>query len=224
MTPPAAIIFDCDGVLVDSETIALEVEMETLALHGMRYDPIVFRRRFLGMADAAFFAEIEADAHAQNITLPPSFRADLRTRVRAAFDDRLFEIAGAARAVAAVAQAKAVASSSSTAGLERKLKKTALWDAFAPHVYSADLVGHGKPAPDIFLHAAGALAAPPAGCIVLEDSVNGVLAARAAGMTAWGFIGGGHHDSGAADALRTAGAARILEDWAEAEVLFAAWR
>lgn len=224
MTPPAAIIFDCDGVLVDSEIIALEAELSLLAQHGVRFDPIAYRRRFLGTAQAAFFAMLAEDVAAQGRTLPPTFRDELKARVRAEIDARLAAVPGAAAAIAAVAQPKAVASSSTAAGLERKLKKTALWDAFAPHVYSADLVGHGKPAPDIFLHAAAALAIAPAACVALEDSVNGVLAARAAGMTAYGFIGGAHCDEAAGDALREAGAVDVLADWAEAETLFRQWR
>lgn len=224
MTPPAAIIFDCDGVLVDSEAIALEAELAALAQHGMQYDPIAYRRRFLGTAEAAFFAMLDEDAAARAITLPATFRSDLRRRIRDAFEERLNEVPGAARAIACVTQAKAVASSSSTAGLERKLKKTALWDAFAPHVYSADLVARGKPAPDIFLHAAAALGVAPSACVVVEDSVNGVIAARAAGMVPLGFVGGGHCDDGAADALRDAGAAAIFADWAEAERAFLGWR
>ena len=84
---------------------------------------------------------------------------------------------------------KAIASSSSREGLERKLKQTGLWEHFAPHVYSADHVVHAKPAPDLFLHAAAALDVAPAECLVLEDSVNGVIAARAGGHDGVGLSG-----------------------------------
>ena len=101
-------------------------------------------------------------------------------------------------------------------GLERKLKRTGLWEHFAPHVYSADHVVHAKPAPDLFLHAAAALQVPPADCVVLEDSVNGVIAARAAGMTVWGFLGGGHAHDGLGERLLAAGAELLVRDWAQA--------
>ena len=95
-----------------------------------------------------------------------------------------------------------------------------LWDHFAPHVYSADHVAEAKPAPDLFLHAAAALGIAPADCLVIEDSVNGVLGARAAGMTVWGFLGGGHIHDGMGPRLAQAGAQRIVADWSEAIALF----
>jgi beta-phosphoglucomutase-like phosphatase (HAD superfamily) len=107
-------------------------------------------------------------------------------------------------------------------GLERKLKRTGLWDHFAPHVYSADHVVDAKPAPDLFLHAAAALATAPADCLVLEDSVNGVIGAKAAGMTVWGFLGGGHATDALGDHLLAVGASRLVRDWAEAARLLRA--
>jgi HAD superfamily hydrolase (TIGR01509 family) len=145
----------------------------------------------------------------------------MNTRYRKAIDERLTAVPGVLGAVAAVRQAKAVASSSTVRGLETKLRKTGLWDHFAPHIYSAEHVTHAKPAPDLFLHAAQALGADPAHCLVLEDSVNGVLASRAAGMRVWGFCGGGHMSPRIAAHLTEAGAERIVQDWAEAEALFA---
>ena len=114
----------------------------------------------------------------------------------------------------------AVASSSTKSRLDFKLKRTGLWDHFAPHIYSAEHVTHAKPAPDLFLHAADALAVPPSQCLVIEDSVNGVLAGRAAGMRVWGFGGGGHMTDRLTARLSEAGAERIVADWAEAEELF----
>jgi HAD superfamily hydrolase (TIGR01509 family) len=125
-------------------------------------------------------------------------------------------IAGADAALAA-AKARygriAVASSARAVFLESKLKRMGLYDLAAPHVYSADLVAAGKPAPDIFLHAAGKIGADPARCLVLEDSVNGVRAGCAAGMTVWGFTGGGHCYDGYGERLAAAGAHRIVENY-----------
>jgi beta-phosphoglucomutase-like phosphatase (HAD superfamily) len=139
---------------------------------------------------------------------------------------RLTEIPGATAAVAGTALLKAVASSSTKEGLERKLRQVGLWSHFEPHVYSADHVAKAKPAPDLFLHAAEKLGVPPAECLVLEDSVNGVIAGRAAGMRVWGFLGGGHaHDRHFRDKLgarlTAAGAERLVRDWPEAARLLA---
>ena len=148
-----------------------------------------------------------------------AIREDLATRLRQTMIARLTEVSGAGAAVASVTLPKAVASSSTREGLERKLRQVGLWDYFAPHVYSADHVTHAKPAPDLFLHAAAALGIAPADCLVIEDSVNGVLAARAAGMRCWGFLGGGHAHDGLAARLTEAGADRNVADWPEAACL-----
>ena len=97
---------------------------------------------------------------------------------------------------------------------------TGLWDRFAPHVYSAEHVTHSKPAPDLFLLAARELGVEPAQCLVIEDSVNGVNAAHAAGMRVWGFMGGGHMDEHSRKRLIAARAERIVENWKEAADLF----
>jgi len=134
---------------------------------------------------------------------------------------RLTEVPGANEAVAGVALLKAVASSSTKEGLERKLRQVGLWPHFEPHVYSADHVANAKPAPDLFLHAADQLGVRPEQCLVLEDSVNGVVAARAAGMRVWGFLGGGHVHDGLGNRLTAAGAERLVRDWPEAATLLA---
>jgi len=217
----SAIIFDCDGVLVDSEVLAQEVETQLLADVGLHYDRREFNVRFMGASEADFWALIEADGQTRlGRSISAELRGPMQERVRAVFKDRLAIIPGAREAIAVVRQAKAVASSSSTKALRIKLKMVGLWDLFDPHVYSADHVTHAKPAPDLFLHAASALAAPPAECLVIEDSVNGVRAATAAGMRVWGFLGGGHHDDGSGDRLRAAGAERVVLDWDEARGLF----
>jgi HAD superfamily hydrolase (TIGR01509 family) len=129
-------------------------------------------------------------------------------------ETRLAEVSGALAAVRSLRGLKAVASSSREAALEKKLRKTGLWEHFAPHVYSAEHVTHSKPAPDLFLHAANALGVSPGDCLVLEDSVNGVTAAHAAGMRVWGFMGGGHMDEHSRARLEGAKVERVIEDWA----------
>jgi beta-phosphoglucomutase-like phosphatase (HAD superfamily) len=216
-----AVIFDCDGVLVDSEAVYHEVELAVLAEMGLPYDRHDFKARFMGMSDKAFYAALEADARTR---LGRSVEADLRAQLRerfAAASDRLAAVPGATRAVDAVRQPKAVASSSTAAGLAFKLKLSGLWERFAPHIYSADQVTHAKPAPDLFLLAARELGVAPARCLVIEDSVNGVRAAQAAGMRVWGFMGGGHMDEHARERLAAARVERLVEDWNEAVGLFA---
>jgi beta-phosphoglucomutase-like phosphatase (HAD superfamily) len=222
--PPAAVIFDCDGVLVDSEILALEVEIVLLAEIGLTYDPAEYRRRFLGMHDHAFREALDADCRAITGTpLPADFLDRTHAKRLAACRERLCEVTGATAALAALTRPKAVASSSGETFLREKLALAGLLETFDPHIYSADRVGRGKPHPDIFLHAAGRLGAQPSACVAVEDSVNGVLSAKASGMEVWGFCGGGHMDENAARRLAEAGAHRLVAGWAEARGLFAAF-
>jgi HAD superfamily hydrolase (TIGR01509 family) len=216
-----AIIFDCDGVLVDSEVLAQEIETSMLGEIGLHYDRREFNVRFMGTSEAAFWESLEADGLARlGRSITEELRAPLQARIRVAFQKRLTEVPGAKAAVAAVRQLRAVASSSSSRALRVKLKRVGLWHAFAPHVYSADHVTHAKPAPDLFLYAAGMLRVPASDCLVIEDSVNGVRAACAAGMRVWGFLGGAHHDEDSGGRLVAAGAERIVPDWPAATELF----
>jgi len=218
---PAAVIFDCDGVLVDSEILAVEVEIILLAECGLTYDPADYHHRFLGLDDAAYHAALDVDCRERTgEPLPMDFLRRARDQRWAACQTRLTEVAGAGAAAARLTLPKAVASSSGADFLREKLRLTGLLETFDPHVYSADLVARAKPHPDIFLHAASALAVEPARCLAIEDSVNGVASARAAGMTVWGFAGGGHMDAAALARLMEAGAERAVGGWAEAAVLF----
>jgi HAD superfamily hydrolase (TIGR01509 family) len=219
-----AVIFDCDGVLVDSEILHIEAEIETLAECGLTYELDAYKGRFLGMHHSAFFPALDADFRARlGAPLPADFPARLYARYDA-MEPRMAAVAGAAEAVRGLSGLRAVASSSQAPALRRKLEGAGLTSLFDPHVYSADLVAHGKPRPDIFLYAAEQLGVAPARCLVIEDSVNGVLAGRAAGMTVWGFSGGGHMDATSEGRLIEAGAERIVPTWAAAEALWRAWR
>src|SRR6201999_4572857 len=184
----SAVIFDCDGVLVDSEVLALEVELAMLAGQGLSFEREDYVDRFMGLSYESFHQRIDAESR-ERIGRPVSsvFRGDLAARLRQTMIERITAVPGAAAAVAGTPLLKAVASSSTKEGLERKLRQVGLWSHFEPHVYSADHVVHAKPAPDLFLLAAEQLGVPPAHCLVLEDSVNGVVAGRAAGMRVWGF-------------------------------------
>jgi HAD superfamily hydrolase (TIGR01509 family) len=216
-----AVIFDCDGVLVDSEVLALEVELAAAAEIGLTYDLADYKARFMGRTTAMFFELLEEDCRARTGRgLPEGFRETCYGNYRAQLH-RLREIDGALSVVRALRQPKAVASSSTADALEEKLQRTGLWDHFAPHVYSTDLVPHGKPAPDVFFHAAKMLDVKPQDCLVIEDSVNGVVAARAAGMRVWGFLGGGHMDESSVAGLLDAGAERVFDHWDQFRALIA---
>lgn len=205
-----ALIFDCDGVLVDSEVIAIQCEREMLSGWGLEYDFETFISRFVGLHNRDFHIALAADAQAAGLTLPEDFGTRLHANNWVRYEAELTAIDGVLDVVAAFRGLKAVASSSEADKLVRKLEITGLHETFVPHIYSSDLVTHGKPAPDLFLLVADRIAAPPARCLVIEDSVNGIRAALAAGMTAWGFTGGGHADAGLAGRLSEAGAHRVF--------------
>ncbi|WP_031518079.1 HAD family hydrolase [Streptomyces sp. NRRL F-5123] len=187
---PDLVIFDCDGVLVDSERLAIGIDVEMLARLGwpMPQDEAV--ARFVGRA----FADIGADIAAHlGHPLPEGWDTEWRHRLRVALDTHLTAVDGievALDALAARGVPMCVASSTGHAGLRRSLGRTGLYDRFAGRIFSAADVPRGKPAPDLFLHAAHTLGVPPARCAVVEDSPYGVTAARAAGMPSFGYAGG----------------------------------
>ena len=195
--------------------IALEVELAILAEHGLTFERDDYLTRFMGLSTDAYHALVDKEAQ-MRIGRPLGAEVRSSMRLRQNMVERLTEVPGAREAVVAVTLPKAIASSGSREGLERKLRRTSLWDLFAPHIYSADHVTHAKPAPDLFLHAAAELGIAPADCLVLEDSINGVLAGKAAGMTVWGFLGGGHADDGLGERLTAAGTSRLVRDWPDA--------
>ncbi len=211
-----AVIFDCDGVLVDSEVLAIRGERRVLGEMGLHYTPAEYVRQFVGLHDDAFIDAVRVDYRSVIGEEPPD---DLGDQVIAGRRDEMGALkaidgaAAAMRTVIDLEKAIAVASSSRAHFLERKLKKTALWEHASPHVYSADLVAQGKPAPDIFIFTAKKLGIDPERCLVIEDSENGVKAGVAAGMTVWGFLGGGHCYDGHGDRLRDAGAADLVENF-----------
>ena len=191
-----------------------------LAEQGLTFERSDYVNRFMGLSTDAFHAAIDEEFQ-RRLGRPIAEAVRQSERLRAVMVAELTEVPGAVHAMARLTLPKAIASSGSVGGLERKLKRTGLWEHFAPHVYGADHVTHAKPAPDLFLHAAAALGVAPMDCLVLEDSVNGVIGAKAAGMTVWGFLGGGHADDGLGARLVQAGAARLVRDWPEAAGLLA---
>lgn len=214
-----AIIFDCDGVLVNSEALVIDVERRFLADLGLVYDDVEYLTRFVGTSEADFVAALRTD-HGERGRGP--FPDDFLEQVRAVCSERftteLRAVEGVEALLASLDRPKAVASSSTIRSLQRKLALTGLADWFGDHVYSAEHVTRGKPAPDLFLHAAGRLGVAPAECVVIEDSVHGVQAGVAAGMRVWGFTGGGHADAGLGERLAAAGAAEVFGSFRDMQV------
>lgn len=206
---PELIIFDCDGVLIDSEVVACRADAECLAQVGVTLSVEEIIHRYLGISAAEMCADIETR---HRIRLPPDFGETMRQRVAAAFETELLPISGVAEVLPALPMRRCVASSSSPERLRHSLALTGLLHWFEPHVFSATQVVRGKPAPDLFLFAAASMRASPEECVVIEDSVPGVQAAVSACMRPIGFIGGSHCRPGHADRLRAAGAAAVIDD------------
>ena len=206
-----AIIFDCDGVLVDSEIIYKEVELAYLAEIGLIYEAKEFTRRFMGMTGERWYAEITDDYTSQFAKpFPTDFRTRLKSHLLREFETRLTAVREIDTILTNVTSLpKAVASSSELDYLHRKLKKTELHSYFGEHIYSGEQVEHGKPAPDLFLFTAANLNIPAEECCVIEDSRNGVIAGKAANMHVIGFCGGSHCDEEHAQSLYDAGADHV---------------
>jgi HAD superfamily hydrolase (TIGR01509 family) len=211
VTELGLVIFDCDGVLVDSEPLSLACLTAGLNRIGVDIDLATVRARFTGTSMVSIMAHIADD---YGIAAPPGFVEAVKAETLALFDSELRAMRGVAEAVAALPLPVCVASSSDPVRLRHSLTLTGLLPLFGDRVFSSAQVARGKPFPDLFLFAAGRMDVEPARCLVIEDSVPGVTAARSAGMRVAGFTGGGHwgHDPAGADLLR-AGATRIFADF-----------
>lgn len=205
------VVFDCDGVLVDSEAIYIAGELAHLERVGVTFDRAEYMGRFLGLAPKLWEQEIALEVRGRTgQAIPDDFFTNLYEHERVLMEESLTALPGAHEAVSGVDVMRCVASSSRMVWLTWKLERTGLLDLFDPHVFSSELVGKGKPEPDLFLHAAEAMDANPARSVVIEDSVNGVLAGKAAGMSVVGFSGGGHCLPGHDGILVSAGADAVV--------------
>ena len=207
-----AVIFDCDGVLVNSEAICQKIEIDCLAEIGLIFEPRKYSDRFLGSGRDEYCAALDEE-HQRRLgrPLPTSVFTTMYERSWVALDLKLAAVAGVEAAVRSINAPIAVASGSSESSLAKKLSRVGLHDLFAPHIYSADLVERGKPAPDIFLYAARRLGVAAEKCIAVEDSINGILSAVSAGMITVGFTGRGHCGAGHRGRLKNAGAAHVID-------------
>lgn len=185
------VIVDCDGVLVDSERLIVKVEAEICQERGWSLNEEDIIREFVGLSDSAMRARLSELVGEE---LGPDWDAEYTSRYREALERDLEAVPGVARAIDDIEQAglaTCVASSGSHQKMALTLGKTGLLERFAGRIYSGTdpEVAAGKPAPDLFLHAAERMSVPPARCAVIEDSPYGVAAAVAAGMTPFGFTG-----------------------------------
>ncbi len=203
------IIFDCNGVLVDSEPIAAGALSDALRRVGLSVSAEAVMRRFHGLRPADALAAVEAAARRK---LPPSFRIDLATETLRRLRAELRAIPHAAHALTWIRGPKAVASSSTIERIRLSLEITGLIRFFEPRLFSATEMQKGKPAPELFLAAAARSHVAPGDCIVIEDSVAGVSGAVAAGMTPIGFVGGSHTPGRLASDLLAAGARTVIAD------------
>ncbi|MEN3346673.1 MAG: hypothetical protein V7632_308 [Bradyrhizobium sp.] len=206
------VIFDCDGVLVDSEELSCRCLSEALGRAGIEMSTAQAAKLFLGRSSAA----VTDYCRAAGRPLPENFLTELALTVRETFRTQLKPITGVAAVLAELRLPHCVASSSDLERVRFSLELTGLAPYFGERLYTSQMVAHGKPAPDLFLHAAGKMRVAPQRTLVIEDSVSGVTAAQAAGMKVWGFVGGAHYRALEGDSLlRDAGADRIFAAMAD---------
>ncbi|HLN07656.1 MAG TPA: HAD family hydrolase [Stellaceae bacterium] len=202
------VIFDCDGVLIDSELLTIRVEVALLAERGIAITTDEIIERYCGISMEAMVADLEARF---GCTLGDEFHSSHASRFASICETDLQAMAGIEAVLDGIPGKTCIASSSSPERLRHTLGLVGLYQRFEPYIYSATMVARGKPAPDLFLLAAAQMAADPECCVVVEDSLPGVTAAVAAGMTAIGFVGGGHCSPGRADQLRSGGAVVVID-------------
>lgn len=184
---PQLVIFDCDGVLVDSEPLANAVLARALSAEGLAMDVAESRRRYVGLSMATVIARVEAEL---GRPLRPGWLDDLQAETFAAFRTSLRPVPGVALAIEAIQAAGLPVCVASSGGLDKMgvtLGLTGLAECFGPHIFSASMVARGKPFPDLFLHAAASMGVAPGQAVVVEDSLPGVEAACAAGMRALAY-------------------------------------
>jgi len=209
---PELVIYDCDGTLIDTETLYGEVCLaacHALGLTGWTIDHYVDSLVGIPWSDGVKIIEA---AHGR--ALPDDFEQKIEDAVALRLEAELRALPGVGEALGTIGGRRCVASSTSLAPLRRNLEIAGLIDLFDPHIFSASQVARGKPFPDVFLFAAAQMGVQPRHCLVIEDSVPGVLAARAAGMQVVGFTGVSHDRQRSAVRLAEAGALTVIEDFA----------
>lgn len=216
-----AVIFDNDGVLVNSEETAVLNDPPFLAQFGLKFELAEYATLMSGQTGAAFLQRMDQECQRQTgKPLPADFQTRLRENYRYQVANLLQQIEGAGTLVHKLKNAGipvAVASNGEHESLKRKLEKAALYDVMLPHIYNKDdSGGKPKPAPDLFLYAANKLNTTAKDCIVVEDSPTGIAAGKAAGMYVIGYAGGKHRDQNYRNILLQSGADIVVDTMAEA--------
>ena len=185
-----AIIWDCDGVLIDSEVLACGAAKDMLNDLGCNISLPEYIARFAGKTFSQAVSELERE---NGLKLADKISTqDLEKRQAEIFSRELKAVSGVKEALQNINLPMAVASGSSYKRLQHSLSITGLWEYFDGHVYSAEMVAKGKPAPDIFLYAAKKLGTAAGNCLVIEDGIHGINGAKAAGMDVFAYVGGSH--------------------------------
>lgn len=207
-----AVIFDCDGVLVDSEIIVIQAKIDALRNIAIPYSFQEFTFFYLGLCEDDFYKELAVRHHNifSEVDLD-EFRLFLNDRLISLLDDQLNEIPGIRSFIENIKSKKCVASNGGALGVEKKLKKVGLYEQFYPFIYSGDMVLKKKPEPDIYLLASQNLLVSPDLCIVVEDTPNGIKAAHKAGMLPVGLMIGSHSKYMNRDLLTDAGAKYVFD-------------
>ena len=216
-----ALIFDCDGVLIDSEIVVCRIAAEELTNVGYPITTEQVITRFAGRPDREMRAEIESE---WGQPIPETYGKRVNERVVEAYGTELKIMPGLAEALDKITIPICVASSSFPEKLRLGLETVGLYERFMPNVVSATLVAHGKPKPDVFLFAAGWIQTSPMRCLVVEDSVPGVTAAVRAGIPVVGFTGGTHCGPEHAKLLTEAGAMSTFAQMSDLPALIEAHR
>jgi HAD superfamily hydrolase (TIGR01509 family) len=206
------IIFDCDGILIDSELLANRSEVEFLRTFGIEFDLSDYMDRFVGKNTKDVLKGIEL---LHGMKLSKESWELVEDNTFKVFRSGLKPITGIFELLASTDKAKCVASSSSLERLDLTLRITGLFDRFSPHIFSAEQVDRGKPAPDLFLFAAKQMQVHPNRCVVIEDSLTGVRAGVAAGMTVLGYTGGSHIQPGHQAKLLEEGAIEVFSEMSQ---------
>jgi HAD superfamily hydrolase (TIGR01509 family) len=183
------IIFDCDGVLIDSEVISTHTLMHTLGLHGLDVDIDYVQRTYLGRTISVVKSDYRARIGRE---LAETFEADFLTCLAENYRHDLVVMDGVKELLAKLSIPYCMATSSGMERAQLSLEVSGLLPLFEGKFFTASMVTRGKPAPDLFLHVARTLGAEPQRCLVIEDSEAGLLAGESAGMTVWRFVGGSH--------------------------------
>ncbi len=202
---PDLVIFDCDGVLVDSEYVGIKLAISLLRKYGVDISFEEFTTEYSGLAWGDLINKVKANKH---VTIPSGIHLEFSSNLIKQLQAQLTRIAGTDEVISKITTPKCICSNSSKEHVDFVLSLVGLTPLFAPNIFSAVDLGPGraKPQPDIFLHAAQKMKARPEKTVVIEDSVHGVMAAHRAGMYVIGFTGGAHTYKGHKEKLEAAGA------------------